>query len=221
MTLGPGYYFSTADLVQGPNSFPFLASMTHTIKSRHLGIQDVPQLLECPNLVVMVVCQGRQMYRLSDQDACVVTKRDGCTVLAFSTHGPTMMSGPYLKFLMRQKKFIIEHLHHIIIYKATRAYQNLFGNLIALRMNASSSYDADQMKLCCNAFIGMCGSFKQQGEKKPTTFATHFGCLSRQHQCTTLGMFMETFNNILELMPSPPHQLSPTWCQLQYFRPID
>ena len=135
-------------------------------KGRHFSMANLRSLLEHRDICIFVVGQGRQTATVGQgEGAAVFTKRQGHTVLARRTFGPTLFFGPYLAHLLNSTSFELDTVHHLIIYKSSSHLQPIFEKLVTLRTRAGDSYQADQLKLCCNAFIGMAGSFKMTSDK--------------------------------------------------------
>ena len=132
--------------------------------------------------VVFVVAEGHQTGATSPEDNCVFTKGEhGPAAAEFCTLGPTLFIGQYLLLLGRDRGFRVTKLHHVIVYTGSDAMQPMFQTLLQTRTAAAeNNFYRKQLKLCCNAFIGMAGRVSDVACKTyyytgPLSIASEFG----------------------------------------------
>ena len=149
---------------------------------RALSESRLMQLIRDPNLVVFVIATGCQMHpgytngagsqtHLLDslESACVFTKNEhNITSLSTNAKKPTLFLGNYMDFLISTRQFALTNIFHVIIYRASKAYQPIFNEMARAReLNLPGS---SMLKLALNSAIGLFGSCKTNASDTKLVF---------------------------------------------------
>lgn len=141
-------------------------------KKRIVSLQDILGLFdsgEANAFQIFVVVEGGDSRIMPGQPGHVVTKKEGKTVLSQRTHGPTMMSAEYLRYLIKERDFKVEKVHHVITYLVTRGHQKSYRQVVDLRNNLATktiggakSESVAFLKKVLNYSIGVLGASRTE-----------------------------------------------------------